>query len=66
MRFTFGAETMVHSSFTPLPSSDFTLSIVVDNAPLTVDVVVRPWLHHFLQQVAKHYEVVIFTASLAR
>jgi carboxy-terminal domain RNA polymerase II polypeptide A small phosphatase len=57
---------MVHSSFTPMASADFSLSIVVDNEPLKVDVIVRPWLHLFLQQVSVHYEVVVFTASLAR
>lgn len=59
------AETLVHSSFVPVPSADFVASVPVDGEPTNVWVYKRPYLDYFLQQVAAHFEVVVFTASLA-
>lgn len=60
------AETLVHSSFTPIENADFVASITVDSTRMTVYIIKRPWLDFFLQQAAAVFEVVVFTASLAQ
>ncbi len=92
-------ETLVHSSFKPIPNPDYIIPVEIDGK--TVDVYVlkvghawglrgdavrgsmdsmmfvfsshmrthgmqRPWLDHFMARVAEYYEVVVFTASLAK
>ena len=56
-------ETLVHCSITPIAKPNFTFSVHFNNADYTVYVKTRPGMLHFLQQVARWYEVVIFTAS---
>jgi carboxy-terminal domain RNA polymerase II polypeptide A small phosphatase len=60
------AETMVHSSFTPIENADFVISVDVDGTLMHVYIIKRPWLDFFLQQVAAVFEVVVFTASLRK
>lgn len=57
-------ETLVHSSFKPVPSSDFILSIEMDGVTHKVYVLKRPGVDEFLVKMAEIYEIVIFTASL--
>jgi RNA polymerase II subunit A small phosphatase-like protein len=59
-------ETLVHSSFKPVPNPDFIISIELENVMHKVYVRKRPGVDHFLKMVGEKYEVVIFTASLAK
>jgi RNA polymerase II subunit A small phosphatase-like protein len=57
-------ETLVHSSFKPVPHSDFILSIEMDGITHKVYVLKRPGVDEFLLRMSQFYELVIFTASL--
>jgi Dullard-like phosphatase family protein len=57
-------ETLVHSSFRPVPSPDFIITIELDGVSHKVYVQKRPGVDEFLEAVAKKFEVVVFTASL--
>jgi Dullard-like phosphatase family protein len=57
-------ETLVHSSFRPVPSPDFIITIELDGVHHKVYVQKRPGVDEFLEAVASKFEVVIFTASL--
>jgi RNA polymerase II subunit A small phosphatase-like protein len=59
-------ETLVHSSFKPIPDPDFTVDIELDGAIHRVYVRKRPGVDHFLREVGKKFEIVVFTASLAK
>ncbi len=59
-------ETLVHSSFKPIPNPDFVLSIELEGVTHKVFVRKRPGVDYFLEQCALRFEVVIFTASLAK
>lgn len=59
-------ETLVHSSFKPVPNADFVLSIELEGEIHHVYVLKRPGVDQFLQTVAKKFEVVVFTASLSK
>eukprot|EP00871_Galdieria_phlegrea_P003869 jgi/Galph1/4483/GphlegSOOS_G3135.1 len=58
-------ETLVHSSFEgSKETADFILSICVQDTHMNLYVRMRPFLTEFLQEVYKHFELVIFTASM--
>ncbi|EFJ08670.1 hypothetical protein SELMODRAFT_131302 [Selaginella moellendorffii] len=59
-------ETLVHSSFVPIPRYDFTIRVDIDNKLQTVYVVKRPGVEQFLSAMADKFEVVLFTASLQK
>lgn len=59
-------ETLVHSSFKPIPNPDFTIDIVLDEVVHTVYVRKRPGVDYFMKEVSKKFEIVVFTASLAK
>ncbi len=59
-------ETLVHSSFKYIPDADFEISILLEGVVHRVYVRKRPGVDLFLQTVAEKWEVVIFTASLAK
>lgn len=59
-------ETLVHSSFKPIPNPDFTIDIVLDDVVHTVYVRKRPGVDYFMKEVSKKFEIVVFTASLAK
>lgn len=59
-------ETLVHSSFKPIPDPDFNIEIELEGTIHRVYVRKRPGVDYFLQEVAKKFEIVIFTASLAK
>jgi len=57
-------ETLVHSSFRPVPNSDFVIPVEIENVTHMVYVAKRPGVDEFLVEMAKHYEIIIYTASL--
>ncbi|KAL3943431.1 MAG: hypothetical protein SGBAC_002513 [Bacillariaceae sp.] len=57
-------ETLVHSSFRPVANSDFVIPVEIENVTHLVYVAKRPGVDEFLLEMAKHYEIVIYTASL--
>lgn len=57
-------ETLVHSSFQPIECS-FSVPIEIDGIRHEVYVLKRPFVDEFLKRVAKHFELVVFTASLS-
>jgi len=59
-------ETLVHSSFKPVPNADFIVPVEIDGVVYKVYVLKRPFVDQFLKESAEHYEVVIFTASLSK
>lgn len=63
-------ETLVHSSFkAPTarePPADIVLPVDIEGRICHVYVLVRPGCLKFLNEMAKYYEVVIFTASLSK
>lgn len=59
-------ETLVHSSFTPIMDPDFKITIELEGRSHQVYVRKRPYVDEFLAEVAKKFEIVIFTASLSK
>jgi len=59
-------ETLVHSSFKPIPKPDFIIPVEIDRVVHHVYVLKRPYVDEFLLRASKHYEIVIFTASLSK
>lgn len=59
-------ETLVHSSFKPIPNADFVISIELESVIHRVYVRKRPGVDHFMRVVGEKFEVVIFTASLSK
>eukprot|EP00802_Teleaulax_amphioxeia_P016744 Tamp_16870.p1 GENE.Tamp_16870~~Tamp_16870.p1 ORF type:complete len:343 (+),score=63.35 Tamp_16870:337-1365(+) len=57
-------ETLVHSSFKPVPGADWVVPVEVDGTVHRVFVCKRPGLDVFMKRVAEQFEVVVFTASL--
>lgn len=60
-------ETLVHSTFASCPMySDFKVNVRVNNQCYPVSVLKRPYIDEFLKTMAKHYELVVFTASISQ
>ena len=59
-------ETLVHSSFKPIPNADFILPVEIDQSVASVYVMKRPYVDEFLECVGQLFEVVVFTASLSK
>mmetsp|Transcript_29016 Transcript_29016/g.76055 ORF Transcript_29016/g.76055 Transcript_29016/m.76055 type:complete len:257 (+) Transcript_29016:158-928(+) len=59
-------ETLVHSSFKPVPDADFVVPIEIDGQSHEVYVLKRPYVDEFLRAMAPLFEVVLFTASLSK
>mmetsp|Transcript_43589 Transcript_43589/g.105697 ORF Transcript_43589/g.105697 Transcript_43589/m.105697 type:complete len:412 (-) Transcript_43589:367-1602(-) len=57
-------ETLVHSSFRAVPGADFVIPVQIEDVVHFVYVMKRPGVDEFLVEMAKHYEIVIYTASL--
>mmetsp|Transcript_33529 Transcript_33529/g.76556 ORF Transcript_33529/g.76556 Transcript_33529/m.76556 type:complete len:470 (-) Transcript_33529:275-1684(-) len=57
-------ETLVHSSFRAVPGADFVLPVQIEDVVHFVYVTKRPNVDQFLIEMAKHYEIVVYTASL--
>jgi len=58
-------ETLVHSSFKPV-ECDFNVDVEIDNQVYKVFVAKRPHVDEFMKRCGELYEVVVFTASLAK
>ena len=56
-------ETLVHCSVEPIANPDIIFPVSFNGASYQVFVRKRPYLDHFLETVAKSFEVVVFTAS---
>lgn len=50
-------ETLVHSSFKPIPNPDYIIPVEIDGRLVDVYVLKRPWLDHFLATVGPRFEV---------
>jgi len=59
-------ETLVHSSFRMVDQPDFIVPVEIENQVHNVYVVKRPGVDEFLLSLGKHFEIVVFTASLAK
>ncbi|KAK8254075.1 phosphoprotein phosphatase [Phyllosticta capitalensis] len=59
-------ETLVHSSFKILHQSDFTIPVEIEGQYHNVYVIKRPGVDAFMKRVGELYEVVVFTASVAK
>ena len=59
-------ETLVHSQFTHVRNADYTIPVDIEGRISHIYVMKRPGAEYFLQEMAKHFELVIFTASLSK
>ncbi|KAJ3327844.1 hypothetical protein HDU93_001784 [Gonapodya sp. JEL0774] len=59
-------ETLVHSSFKPIPHPDFIVPVEIESSVHQVYVLKRPGVDGFLKKCGELFEVVVFTASLAK
>ena len=59
-------ETLVHSSFKPVANADFIIPVEIEEHVYQVYVLKRPGVDDFLKRVGEMFEVVVFTASLAK
>lgn len=59
-------ETLVHSSFKYLGDADFVIPVEIDGVIHDVFVIKRPGVDEFLKRVSALFEVVVFTASVAK
>jgi RNA polymerase II subunit A small phosphatase-like protein len=59
-------ETLVHSSFAAVAAPDYVLPVEIEGRLHMVYVKKRPFVDEFLTAMARHYELVVFTASLAK
>jgi len=59
-------ETLVHSSFKPINNADFIIPVEIEDQTHQVYVLKRPGVDKFMKRCGELYEVVVFTASLAK
>eukprot|EP01100_Stratorugosa_tubuloviscum_P006818 TRINITY_DN289_c0_g2_i2.p1 TRINITY_DN289_c0_g2~~TRINITY_DN289_c0_g2_i2.p1 ORF type:complete len:238 (-),score=83.11 TRINITY_DN289_c0_g2_i2:200-913(-) len=59
-------ETLVHSSFKPVEKADFIIPVEIEEIVYQVYVLKRPHVDEFMRRVGEWYEIVVFTASLAK
>jgi RNA polymerase II subunit A small phosphatase-like protein len=59
-------ETLVHSSFKPVPNPDYIIPVLLEGTTHRVYVVKRPGVDLFLEKLGALYEIVVFTASLSK
>lgn len=57
-------ETLVHSSFRAVSGADFVIPVQIEDTVHYVYVAKRPGVDEFLIEMAKHYEIILYTASL--
>jgi len=58
-------ETLVHSCTGPLPDPNVVFTVDFSGQKFNVSAKFRPFLHEFLEEISKHYEITVFTASKA-
>lgn len=59
-------ETLVHSSFKPVADPDYIIPVEIEGKVVDVYVLKRPHMDAFMEAVGAAFEVVVFTASLAK
>ena len=59
-------ETLVHSSFKPTADPDYVIPVDIEGTVHKVYVAKRPGVDNFMAEVARFYEVIVFTASLSK
>ncbi|KAJ3827980.1 NIF-domain-containing protein [Lentinula raphanica] len=59
-------ETLVHSSFKPIPQPDFIVPVEIESHWHHFHVLKRPGVDLFLKEMGEKYEIVVFTASLSK
>jgi len=59
-------ETLVHSSFKPIPQPDFIVPVEIEFHWHHFHVLKRPGVDDFLKKMGEIYEIVVFTASLSK
>lgn len=59
-------ETLVHSSFKPIPDPDYIIPVEIEGKVVDVYVLKRPHMDEFMAAVGAVFEVIVFTASLAK
>lgn len=59
-------ETLVHSSFRVVPSAEIFITVEIEGEHLKIYVRKRPGVDEFMVRVAELYEVVVYTASMAK
>jgi RNA polymerase II subunit A small phosphatase-like protein len=59
-------ETLVHSSFKPISNADFIIPVEIEEQLHQVYVLKRPGVDQFMKRVGECFEIVVFTASLAK
>jgi len=59
-------ETLVHSSFKPVNNADFIVPVEIEEQVHQVYVLKRPGVDQFMKKMGEVYEIVVFTASLAK
>ncbi|KAF8829004.1 hypothetical protein HHX47_DHR3000694 [Lentinula edodes] len=59
-------ETLVHSSFKPIPQPDFIVPVEIESHWHHFHVLKRPGVDSFLKEMGQIYEIVVFTASLSK
>jgi RNA polymerase II subunit A small phosphatase-like protein len=58
---------LVHSAFKKFDKgSDIVLKIELEGRYHDIHVLVRPGVNEFLEKMSKHYELIVFTASLSK
>ena len=59
-------ETLVHSSFKLIQQADYVVPVEIESQTHNVYVIKRPGVDAFLKRMGELYEIVVFTASLAK
>ena len=59
-------ETLVHSSFEEVENADLSIEVEIEGQLCQVHVLKRPGVDEFLRRLSKHYEIMIYTASLSK
>jgi len=59
-------ETLLHSSFKPIPNPDFIIPVEIEDQVHKVYVLKRPGVDEFLRRLGDQFELVVFTASLSK
>lgn len=59
-------ETLVHSSFQPVPHASYVIPVTIEGIVHNVFVIKRPGVDEFMRRVGEHYEVLVYTASLSK
>ena len=59
-------ETLVHSSFKPVQDAHIVLPVEIEGQVCNIFVLVRPGVAQFLKKMHRHFELVVFTASLSK